>query len=331
MNSFKKKILFIALAVCSLALASCGGRRDKHDPDDIEIKRFEQFLFETPAQNLQKALVANKDQFDCRLLNIWPDEPEYMEMLQGYLNDPYVQAIYRSTDSLYHNLYWLEHELTPALKKAHHICPELHCTNIYTMVTSQFDYQNRVFCDDSSMVIAIDQYALKHFPQYSYFGSPMFIVDLSDSAYLAVDCMACLAKSRIAIPTDYMTMLDYMVAEGKALYFVDQVLPNEPEYIKMRYTPEQLKWVKGNEDMIWSYFLQNKLLYENNYARYHNFVDEAPKTNAFQESAPRTTAYIGWQIIKKYVKKTGCSVSELFAETDSQKILKASGYKPAKH
>ena len=96
----------------------------------------------------------------------------------------------------------------------------------------------------------------------------------------------------------------------------------------MRYSEEQMEWMRRNESNVWAYFIQNNLLYEKDFSRYHNFVDEAPKTNAFKDSAPRTPQYIGWQIVRKYMERTKCSMKELFANTDSQAILQASQYKP---
>ena len=63
-------------------------------------------------------------------------------------------------------------------------------------------------------------------------------------------------------------------------------------------------------------------------ASIHNFIDEAPKTNAFRNSAPRTTDYLGLQIVRAYMKRSGASLDELFANTDSQAILQKSGFKP---
>ena len=62
---------------------------------------------------------------------------------------------------------------------------------------------------------------------------------------------------------------------------------------------------------------------------FRNIIDDAPKTNAFGDgSAPRTTDYIGWQIVRAYMKKSGCTMQQLFEETDSQKLLTQSGWRP---
>lgn len=87
--------------------------------------------------------------------------------------------------------------------------------------------------------------------------------------------------------------------------------------------------MEENLENVWGWLIQNNVLFTTDLSQIRNLIDDAPKTNAFGEgSAPRTGDYIGWQIVKKYIKKTGCSISELFAETDSQKILEQSGWRP---
>ena len=180
-----------------------------------------------------------------------------------------------------------------------------------------------------SLLVSIDQYAVGDMEQYSFFGLPMFIVALSDSAYLSSDIMAEIARQYIASPEENnATMLDFMIAEGKVLYFLDQVMPDKDDCLKIRYTPEQLQWAKDNESQIWTYFIKNGLLYEKDYNRFHNFVDDAPKTNAFKDSAPRTTDYIGWMIVRKYMEKSNSTLKALFDNNDSQAILQASKYRP---
>ena len=71
------------------------------------------------------------------------------------------------------------------------------------------------------------------------------------------------------------------------------------------------------------------LLYSTDIGQFHNIIDDAPHTNAFgQASAPRTTAYIGLQIVNRYMKKSGATMQQLFDNTDSRAILTASGWRP---
>lgn len=320
-----KTLTLLLCAIGALTMCSC---HKKNEP--VKFHRFEQLLFETKPAELQKKMTEQRADYNSPLLNIMPGDPRYMESVIGFVSDPFMREIYRLTDSCYHNIGWLEKELSPALAKARNLDDSIHYTHFYTMVTGDLeDYNNRVFCNHSDLVVSIDHYILPYTKNMGYCNCPMYIVNLSDKQYMAADCMAAIARAHIVKPEgEDLSLLDYMVMEGKVQYFLDQVMPDKHDTIKLRYSADQLSWVEHSEKDVWTYFLKNDLLYETDMARIHNFIDEAPKTNAFRNSAPRTTQYIGRQIIRKYMKKTGKSLHELFENSDSQSILAASGYKP---
>lgn len=320
----------LVLATLLLSITACN-RQSQHDDDNIKIVRYEQLLFETPYSKLPEKLVEFRNSYPSPLLIIKPEIPQFLEQLQGFVSDSVVRDIYNITEKRYKELFWLEKEITDALEKAQKLDNEIVFEHFASFVSVFFDYNQRILVDrDSrSVLISIDQYALNGMEKYHYFELPMFIVQLSDSAYIASDIMAEIARQFIAFPEENsVTMLDYMIMEGKVLYFLDQVMPNKADNVKIRYSSEQLDWCKRNESMIWAYFIQHNLLYEKDHARYHNFIDEAPHTNAFKDSAPRTTQYIGWQIVRQYMKNNKCSLKELFENSNSQSILQSSGYKP---
>lgn len=314
-----------------LLVSGCKNEQTEHNEGNIQIKRFEQVLFETPESQLCEKLDEFAHDYRSPLLNIIASDPQFMQEIIGYINDSTVRNVYNITNKKYGNLFWLENELTEALKKAHKVNDEIDITQFATFVSVFFDYDQRILVDrdSKSLLVSIDQYALPEMERFSYFNLPMFIVSLSDSIYLASDIMAEIARQYIAIgEVKNFSMLDYMIMEGKVLYFLDEVMPDKADFLKIRYTPEQLDWCNKNEAMIWAYFIQHNLLYEKDMNRFHNFMDEAPKTNAFKDSAPRTTQFIGWHIVRSYMKNNNVSMKELFANTNSQAILQASQYKP---
>ena len=325
----------IKILICSilptLLLAACGGKVQNGDGNGIDIHRYEQAMFDTPAEKLPDALKAFKNGFDSPLLNIYPDDQQFVAQIADFVADATVRDIYNITQQHYADLRWLEKELTSAMKKARALDCGIDQMKVATFVSGYFDYGSRILADreSKSVVVSIDQYALGWMEKYSWFGLPMYIAELSDSAFLASDIMAEMARQFIAMPDEKnVTMLDLMVSEGKVLYFLDQVMPRKEERLKIRYSEEQMDWMRANESHVWAYFIQNDLLYEKDYNRYHNFTDEAPKTNAFKDSAPRTTQYIGWQIVRKYMENSKSTMKELFDNTDSQSILQISKYKP---
>ncbi len=252
-----------------------------------------------------------------------------MQQLAGFVQDPTMREIYRLVDSVFGDMQTESEELGEALSRARELFPSLHYDKVYTFISGMFDYDMRVGCNNHELVISLDQYILPYTKKFNYFGSPLFLVQQSGRQYLIADCMEAIARQHIVLPQERdLSLLDYMVAEGKAIYFAQQTLPNTADSILMRYSKEQMEWMKKNESNVWGYLLQNKILYSNDYIRFHNLIDDAPKTNAFRDSSPRTPYYIGWKIVSRYVENTNASIEELFAETDAQNILSKSNYRP---
>ena len=318
-------ILFTLFAFLTSLTTSC-----KQKPvEAVPLHRFEQVLFSTPADQLPDKIASVRNEFSTDLLNLQPDNPDFMNLLIGFTEDPVMRDIYRIVDSVFGDMQPEAQQLAAALDKAKSLYSTVRYDKIYTFISGAFDYNMRVGCNSHELIISLDQYILPYTAKYNYFNSPLYLIHQSDRKYLLTDCMAAIARQHIAIPSDReMSLLDYMVSEGKAIYFAQQTLPDAPDSILMRYTSEQMDWMLRNEEHVWAYFLQSKLLYETDYMRFHNFIDDAPKTNAFPDSSPRTTEYIGWQIVSQYMKKTGISVQQLFEETDAQKILSQSNYRP---
>lgn len=294
----------------------------------VQLHRFDKLLFDTPSAQLPARLNAAREEYNTELLNFHPEDPQFVEMVQGFVQDPTMREIYRLTDSVFGDMHEEAQQLGEALALARQAIPTLRYDKFYTFISGTFDYGMRIGCNSHELIVSIDQYVLPYTEKYGYFGTPKYLVMQSRRDYLVADCMTAIARQHIVMPEGEMTLLDYTVAEGKAIYFAQQTLPDVSDSILMRYTGPQMKWMKENEENVWHFFMQNKLLYENDYMRFHNFVDDAPQTNAFEGSSPRTTDYIGWHIVSGYVKRTGCTMEQLFAEADSQKILSQSNYRP---
>ncbi|MBQ9547467.1 MAG: hypothetical protein IJU90_09305 [Bacteroidales bacterium] len=316
----------VSLCVVGMFLASsCGGSRS----GDVRISRFERVLFDTPDAVLVDSLARFKKEHPTPLMRIYPNDEVYM----GYVFDFRADSVVRMIDDTVRNrlgdLSWLEHDLSKALRRASKMDSAIVYSDIITYIGGA-GYASRVAADrySHSLTISIDEYVAPQMARYGYFGEPMYIVRLCYPEYIVADCMAEIARQHIALPQGEMTMLDYMVAEGKVQYFLHEVLPNVHDTILLRYTPQQLDWMEDNEANVWGYFVQQKLLYEHDYSRLRNFIEDAPKTNAFQESAPRTAGYIGWRIVSRYAKNKHLSLHELMEDTDAQNILYESGYRP---
>ena len=132
-------------------------------------------------------------------------------------------------------------------------------------------------------------------------------------------------------PENLNSLLDRMIFNGKILYFMDAVMPKLTDSLKIGYSAKQMEWCQRFEPQIWGYFLDSNLLYESDYMKIQKYLTEAPFTPGIgekNESSPKLAVFIGWQIVRKYVEENEVSLQDLMQDTDYQKILTKSKYKP---
>jgi len=221
--------------------------------------------------------------------------------------------------------------LTTAYKHIKYYYPENNIPTVYSYI-SGLDYEYPIKFLDDVMIIALDMYLGADYEPYIKIGLPSYKTKWMSKELIVVDCIKEIALQKINFGKDNKTLLDKMIYQGKILYFIDAMMPDEPDTLKIKYSEKQLEWCEKNESNIWSYFIENKLLYSTNNSVINKFIVEGPFTSIFSKESPaRTSDFIGWGIVKKYMNNNKeITLKELMDETDSQEILSKSRYKPNK-
>ncbi len=333
----RKNVFLLGAAICfSLFMTvGCKGKKEKVEDrkkevvenNEFKIKRFDKLLFETDTRYLKDTLT--KYQQEYRFLFDAPlSDSGYFRSVVEFTKDTVLREVYKSIKEHYSNLSWLEWQLKETFSNMKEYFPDMKVPTFYALISGNYDYYDRIVATDDFLAISLDFYVAKYFQKYSHFGLSQYMIDFLDSNNILVDCISAWGGNILSKRQEGKTLLDIMIYQGKILYFMDKVIPQVFDYNKIRYTSRQLTWCQQNEGMIWGLFIQKKLLYEQDINKIRPFVSEGPKTLNFEGSPARWADYIGWQIVKKYMDKTNASMAELFDNTDSQKILTESGYKP---
>ncbi len=125
------------------------------------------------------------------------------------------------------------------------------------------------------------------------------------------------------------TILEDMIYYGKAMEFTSEMLPCVADSIIIGYTNKQIADATVSEGVIWSHFLERKLLYSDVPSNITKYIDERPNIPEIDKNCPgRIGQWLGWQIVKAYREETGASIQDLMKETDAQKVLTRSKYRP---
>lgn len=297
---------------------------------NIEILRYEKDLFSLDINNLGKELARIQPKYSF-FLNGDINDPNNQKQLYSFITDPVTREIYLETMRIYPNLDELTQKLNDAFSYYTYYFPKSKVPKVFSYVSS-LDFEMPIKFADSVLIIALDMYLGKDCKFYKQIGIPVYKSNLFMKQYIVPDCLKEMAFSHITFDQSRITLLDEMVLEGKRLYFTEALLPQEHDSIIMGYSSSQLKWVQQNEASMWAYIIDKELLYTIDSKIIMKFIKDAPFTSFFSNDSPgRTGAWIGWQIVRSYMNNyKEATLEQLLLETNSQKILNISKYKPRK-
>jgi len=323
-------ILAIVVAIaCSLWILVFK-KQDNIDFSPIPIKRYEIAWMTIDTNRVGEELhrLYNSGEFESFFLGRDLDCLEWHRQVFDFVTDFRSKELLSDVLEKYSDLKWLEIALGESFARYNRIFGRKIIPTIYTYI-SHLDYENRVIFMDSILIIATDMYLGADYQHYNAVALQMFKRTRLDKQFIPVDAMRAVAHYELErTPQRLQNLLDHMILHGKVAYFLEQTLPRTDMATRFGYTPEQMAWTRRNERMLWSYLMGEQLLYEQNAFRFRTFVSEGPTIQMFPGSPGRVGHYLGYQIVKQYMRNTGKTIPELFAETDSQMILRLSNYRP---
>ncbi len=297
---------------------------------DVKIKRYGKDLFEINPDNIKnelKRLVKNYKYF----LDADLDDTLNLIQIHDYITDTNLIEIYNESIKKYPELNNLEDDLILAFKHYKYYFSDKNIPEVFTYISGlQYEYPVQYF--DNILIIALDLYLGKDFIPYRQIGLPAYKIKRMEADYIVTDCMKEIAEVNFLQQEPERTFLDEIIKKGKVLYFLDAVIPQTPDTVKIGFTSNQLQWCRDNEANIWKFLINNNILYSADYQIIKKFTLDGPFTAAFSKESPtRIGNWFGWQIVSTYMNNNkDVSLNELMLENDAQKILTKSKYKPKK-
>lgn len=334
-----KKVWFLGIIIVSF-LQSCDSNEynecvfqpDLEESIIPEIERLEtKLLLADNRDSLRQFLKANPVITNYFLRRgSYPDDSVMMDVLMNKFSNPHMDTLLMEVDRVFGNLDQLKAELGQAFSHLKYYYPEANIPKIQTVVTG-LDYD--LFVSDSLIVIGLDYY-LGQGAKYRPVNMYQYILKRYAPAYIAPSIMLLygISPDYNATSLKDKTILADMVSYGKSFYFTKQMMPCTPDSVIIWYTNNEIIGSRKNVDIIWTHFIENKLLYETNHMVKKKYIDDRPKTYEIGDEAPgRIGTWLGWQIVKKYMEENPeVSLSEMMQNENAQEIFKASKFKPGK-
>ena len=289
-----------------LVIASCDKKSKVEKevaaiPVEIKVVRFDKLFFETASEDLGKL----KKQFPF----FFPqgiNDSVWLEKMQN----PLWRELYAEVQEKYSNFEPVQKELETLFKHIKYNFPKTQTPKVITVI-SEMDYNNKVIYADTLLIVSLELYLGK---EHKFYQFPKYLKQNFEEKQMMPDVVSSFSMDKIAPVTD-KTLLSQMIYYGKELYLKDLLLPDYADVDKMGYTPEQIKWCEENESYMWRYFLEKEMLYSNDSKLGNRFVNPAPFSKFYleidNESPGRVGAWVGWQIVRSFVKNNDVPIGEL--------------------
>ena len=297
----------------------------------IVIKRYEKALFALDKNHLRQGMASLYPDYAFFLGNQWQDTMNILR-IHNFLNDPNIQELYDLTMKKYPDVAFLENDLTSAFDRFLQAYPEKPVPKVFTYV-SGLDIENPVYYSDTAMAIGLDDFLGSDVIAYQKAGLPKYKIARFTKDHILPQCMLAVSDNLVRVDEKSNALLDRMIMAGKALYFLDVMLPEVKDEFKIGYTADQMEWCRKNEKNIWAFIIEHQLLFSSNPQGVSKMMTDAPFTSGFAAESPgRLGAYMGWMIVRAYMKEAdGVTLKQIMEDANAKDILKISKFKPGKN
>jgi hypothetical protein len=314
-------------------ISSCANKEESYPVDisnidlpKVEIKRYGKALLNIEVEELSQKLPQLQEEFPLFLQGDLDDTLNIIQLAE-FIKTDYIQQAKEECQLQYTDLGFLEKELAIVFQRNKALFINFNYPEVYTYI-SGFDITQRTAYFEDAATISLDMYLGEDYKDYQKFGFPSYKQNFFKKEYIVRDLTEELNLYQIPQGTNFLEMA---IAEGKKLFLLDALLPQTQDSIKIKYRLKQLDWAEKNERELWSFIIENELLYSKDAKVLQKFFLDSPFTSYFgQESPPRLGQWLGWQIVKRYFQAYPKEeMVDFLKEEDAQRILKMSEYRPS--
>lgn len=324
---FKKRYILLPglFSIVLISFFSC----KQPGPDEREIEKIEMAVsIDRFDLAFAKASEADLPELKKRYPAFFPKQYDDSIWLEK-MNDTLQIELEEEVRKAFPDNTGLESVLEPLFKRIKYYFPDFEPPVVVT-TTSDVDYYNKVILADSILVVALDNFLGSDHRFYE--GIVQYNSKVMKPSQIGPEVAAAFSRRYVAPPRS-RTFLELIVYHGKQLYLKDLWLPGLSDAEKIGYTEKEYQWAEENEVYMWQYFIENEILYSTDPRLEARFVNPAPFSKFYleidNESPGMLGKYLGWKIVKSYMKNNSVSLRDLM-QIDGETLFKNSKFKPKK-
>lgn len=254
----------------------------------------------------------------------------YKPSVLSFIKDKDIREAYGYITQLYpdQKMEAIAQEADQCVKRFHVHFPKRPLPSKLITVMSGWNYSSAYL--DSALVISLDMYLGDTAKFYQMLRYPLYQAKKMNERYILPDLARGWLLTEFDNSDPVNTLINHTIFYGKLFYAVNALLPHETDSVIIGYTSKQITYCKTYEKNVWGYFAEKNRLYENSLQNVRELTSDGPFTGAIsKECPPRIAMWVGWQIVKSYMKNNKeVTLEQLMDEKDAAKILNKSKYRP---
>ncbi len=329
--------LFIAL----IFLLSC--KNKKHVPDisnipiQLTTERFERDFFNIDTNHLSASLDTLSIKYPSfikdylyNILGALPQPDSVLKYVALYKKD--YQFVNNEVQKKFTSFAVYQKQIENAFQFIHYYFPNYRLPKkIITFVGPLEGTANAL--TQSGIAIGLQAYLGKNFAAYQtqYISEiyPSYKSRRFEPEYIVVNCVKNIIDDMYPPKTVGKPLIEQMIEAGKRLYVIDAILPYAQDSLKTGYTEEQLKGCFKNERAVWTFFVENNLLFETEATLITPYINDGPNTPELGSNSPGFIGqFVGWQIVKEWMMNNKQKSLDELMNTDAKQIYNEAHYKP---
>jgi len=334
-----KKSLGLFIIVI-LVITSCN-RKSKIEVDaseitvNLKIKRLDKDLFELDPGNIENELpsiIENYGEFfelyNAKVVYLGdPYSKTYSDSLNRFITNYTMNQVYEKVVEIFPDMNFINDEMTEAFKRYKYFFPEKQVPSVYSFIGG---FNQSIVIAENILGVGLDKYLGEDCEFYNRLRIAKYLRVNMNPQNIPSDAIKAWALTEFEYNDSINNLVNNMVYHGKIQYFLDLMYPQTPDSLKLGFTANQLRWCITNENHMWNFLIEEKLLFSTDYMTITKHINPAPFTSGYPQDSPgRASVWLGYKIVKAYMKRNpDVSLKDLMSDDDYQKILSESRYEP---
>lgn len=320
-------------------LVSCSSRPKTPDVSDIQVPlkviRFDTAFFSIDtlhsAAGLQRLYNQHPGFTQDFLYNILGTSPDSaVKDVPRFISS--YHAFFTASQQLYSDTKATEAAIKKGLQFVHHYFPAYPLPKQLIFFIGPINSFGNIITRDG-LAIGLQLYLGKDYPMYLTDAGqqmyPRFISRRFEPAYIPVNSMKNIIDDIYPDSSPGHALIERMIESGKRQYLLSLLLPDTPDSLRTGYTKQQLDGCYESEKNIWSFFVQNDLLFNIDPNTARDYMNDGPNTPAFGDASPGNIGqFVGTQIVKKWMKNNSAVTPDQLMKIPARRIFEEAHYKP---